>query len=81
MNILISATYCGSCKIAKEMYDNNGINYIQYESDSEEGEDFIDEYNLKRIPAMINIESGRVIVGEPSNDDIEFLKDNNNDNT
>lgn len=72
--VLIGNDFCGVCKIAQQTYDLAGIEYDYYESDSEEGEVYVDQYNLRRIPVMINTTTGKIIVGEPTEEDIELLK-------
>lgn len=49
---LLSVPHCGMCMQAKRLLATNNIDYEYIDADSEEGERYISEYNIRNLPAL-----------------------------
>ena len=79
--IKLYAEWCGPCKVMEETLVNLGIEHKSIDIDSEEGEEYVSEFKIRSIPALLKFENGKFVdklIGSQSTDKIkEFCYGNN----
>lgn len=80
--IKLGAEWCNQCKALSRTLDTLNIEYKDVDVDTEQGEDFIDKYKVRSIPALIAVDETNndnflgKLSGNPSVDVIKaFIKE------
>lgn len=65
-----TATWCNPCKmLAKTLEDNNlGVDIVVIDIDT--NREMCEKYNIRGVPSLVDIETGNILVGNKTIDEI-----------